>query len=263
MGEKDRRVMSINEGSRANRTVREDRDEKAPTAVGREAVLLVEDDPPLRQVVRWSLEGLGYGLLEARNGKEALRIATDYPGRLDLLLTDVVMPLMDGFELAERVAEEHPETKILFVTGHAGKSVAKSLIETRHELLLKPFSPDELACKIRELLDRTDTMHERHAAVATAVLDETALRLKTLDADQLKPSEVARLMEAAARVKRIALGEARETVGVVPARLADAIRADLLAEGLLQRDAPSADGQGGDGDHDAVIERWLSGDGVA
>ena len=127
-----------------------------PGAVGREAILLVEDDAPIRQLFRWTLKGLGYDVMEACNGKEALSALRRHQGRLDLLLTDVAMPHMNGFDLAETVAVAHPEAKILFVTAYAADSIAVrgGLVEAGCAFLLKPFTADRLAARVRELLDR-------------------------------------------------------------------------------------------------------------
>ena len=129
---------------------------RQPGSVGHESILLVEDDTPIRQLFRWTLKGLEYDLMEACNGKEALSVLGRHKGRLDLLLTDVVMPHMDGFDLAERVAAAHPEAKILFVTAYAADSIAVrgGLVEAGYGFLLKPFAADRLAAKVRELLDR-------------------------------------------------------------------------------------------------------------
>ena len=121
-----------------------------------QTILLVEDEPAIRTLIRRMLAGAGYELLVARNGDEALTIAKQYSGVIDLLLTDVVMPRMNGFELGNLIGSAHPETQILFVTGHA-----RDTISVRHELrtagrafLLKPFTQDALLGKIREILPR-------------------------------------------------------------------------------------------------------------
>ncbi len=79
-------------------------------------VLLVEDEPSIRQLLRRLLLDLGYQLLEAPNGNQALEVADQRRAPLDLLLTDVIMPKMNGFALAARVTSRHPETRVLFIT---------------------------------------------------------------------------------------------------------------------------------------------------
>ena len=150
---------------------------KPPSAVGHELILLVENEAPIRQLVRWSLKRLGYDLLEACNGSEALDVLSGHKGRLDLLLTDVVMPTMDGFDLSDRVAADHPETRILYVTAHAAESIAirGGLVEAGHAFLLKPFTAVSLAAKVRELLDRPSDAAARDA--------DSALKNLTLASD--------------------------------------------------------------------------------
>ncbi len=126
----------------------------APSATPREMILLVEDDPPIRKLIRRTLETRGYRLLEARNGAEAVRVATQHHEPIHLLLADVVMPYMSGFVVADRVVVSHPETKVLYVSGHAGDSVVVrgGLEESGRPFLLKPFTQSELAEKIRTVL---------------------------------------------------------------------------------------------------------------
>ncbi len=126
-------------------------------------ILLVEDDPPIRRLILRSLENQGFQLLEARNGKEALSLAADHRGPIDLLVTDVVMPRMDGFTLGKRLVESHPETLVLFISGQADQSVAirGGLKETGQAFLLKPFTRDGL---IRTIRDQLDTEPDRGPA---------------------------------------------------------------------------------------------------
>jgi len=120
-----------------------------------ETILLVEDEPAIRRLIRRALEGQGYQLLEACNGQEALVIAADHGGTIDLLVTDVVMPRMDGFTLGQRLSESHPETRVLFLSGQADQSVAVrgGLKEAGEAFLLKPFTHEHLLRTIRDRLD--------------------------------------------------------------------------------------------------------------
>jgi len=123
-----------------------------PSRGGSETILVVEDLAPLRRVVAEVLHELGYEVLEAGDPDEALRQAGLFARRIDLLLTDVVMPHMSGIELARRLVIQRPETKVLYMSGYAtdlpeGGAGAE-------DLLCKPFTPEELAARIRERLDR-------------------------------------------------------------------------------------------------------------
>ena len=120
-----------------------------------ETILLVEDDLPIRRLIRGALEGQGYQVLVACNGPEALGLAADHPGPIDLLVSDVVMPRMDGFKLAERLVASRPQTQVLFLTGYSDQSVSVrgGLKETGQAFLLKPFTHDRLLQTIRDQLN--------------------------------------------------------------------------------------------------------------
>ncbi len=120
-----------------------------------ETILLVEDDPPIRSLISRILQGQGYRLLDAFNGAAGLRLAEDHRGPIDLLVTDIVMPGMDGFTLAGRLVESHSETRVLFLSGQADRSVAVrgGLKEAGQAFLLKPFTSDRLLRTIHEQLD--------------------------------------------------------------------------------------------------------------
>ena len=139
-----------------------------------ETILLVDDDAPIRRLLRRALEGQGYQLLEACDGHEALGLLANHRGPIDLLVTDVVMPRMDGFTLSDRVGESHPETRVLFVSGQADRSVTVrgGLKETGRAFLLKPFTHATLLQTIREQLDGAPNTggpgRQRHAAARPA-----------------------------------------------------------------------------------------------
>ncbi|MGE0453556.1 MAG: response regulator [Vicinamibacteria bacterium] len=122
---------------------------------GSETVLLVEDEPSLRALVRESLESCGYAVLDARQGADALALSGGHPGPIQLLLTDVVMPGMSGRELAAELAKSHPEAKVLYISGYTDDAVVvHGVLSEEMAFLQKPFSLDALARKVREVLDK-------------------------------------------------------------------------------------------------------------
>jgi len=125
----------------------------APQGRG-EVLLVVEDEPAILALTRTLLGDLGYVVLTATTGPEALRLADDHPGPLHLLLSDVVMPGLGGGKLAKRLRERHPELKVLFMSGYTADVIGVNgvLAEGVH-FLQKPFSRRDLAQKVRESLD--------------------------------------------------------------------------------------------------------------
>jgi CheY-like chemotaxis protein len=123
---------------------------------GSELVLLVEDDPAVQRVLREFLADRGYTVLAANDGLAGFELACREGNRVDLVVTDVVMPRMNGIELARRLRDELPHVKVLLISGYA-KDREKIMEESLHGpncwFLQKPFTPDTLARSIRELLD--------------------------------------------------------------------------------------------------------------
>ena len=120
---------------------------------GAETILLVEDDASLRELVLNLLNEQGYTILEAANGLEALNIARQSDRKIDLLLTDVVMPGLSGPQLADELASVHPEAKILYMSGYTEFAAGHTQISQRaQQLLHKPFTRQDLARKVREAL---------------------------------------------------------------------------------------------------------------
>ncbi|MGH7233785.1 MAG: response regulator, partial [Nitrospiraceae bacterium] len=116
-------------------------------------ILLVEDDPVVRQVASEILTMNGYRVLEARGGDEAVGICDRHDGGIDLLLTDVVMPRMSGRELAEYVAPKHPGMRVLYMSGYADDALLNHGVSgTDADFLPKPFTSDQLEQKIRTIL---------------------------------------------------------------------------------------------------------------
>jgi two-component system cell cycle sensor histidine kinase/response regulator CckA len=118
-----------------------------------ETVLVVEDEEIVRVLVCDVLEQQGYHVLCAADGREALDMAKEFAGAIDVLITDVVMPHMNGQELAETLSFFRPEMKVLFVSGYSGNDLGDSgMLDPQIELLQKPFTPHELTRKIREIM---------------------------------------------------------------------------------------------------------------
>ena len=125
-----------------------------PSPRGTETVLLAEDDGPLRLLVRTALARLGYQILEAQSADEALLLCARFSGPIHLLLTDVVMPKVGGRELAERLAEQRPDTRVLFMSGYTDDTVVRhGVLAAGIAFLQKPVTPQSLARKVREVLD--------------------------------------------------------------------------------------------------------------
>ncbi|HEV2671991.1 MAG TPA: MASE1 domain-containing protein [Gemmatimonadales bacterium] len=128
----------------------------ATLAVGSETVLVVEDQAEVRALTTRILEARGYTVLAAENGSAAAQLADRYLKRIDLLLTDVVMPGVNGRELALRLAAQRRDIKVLFVSGYTGEAIRQhGLLELGAAFLQKPFTPDVLARKVRDVLDMT------------------------------------------------------------------------------------------------------------
>jgi CheY-like chemotaxis protein len=122
---------------------------------GTETILLVEDDPALCEMAAVLLRRLGYTVLTAANGIEALSVKQQpATGHIDLLFTDVVMPHMSGKELADRMQALYPQTKILFTSAYTENAIVhQGVLDKGVALLQKPFTPTALARKVREVLD--------------------------------------------------------------------------------------------------------------
>lgn len=120
---------------------------------GQETILVVEDDPQLLQVTQQLLEHLGYRVLVAAEPQQALELARNYPGEIQLLLTDVIMPGLNGRELYERLVAERPRLKVLYTSGYAENVISRDgILLAEAAFLPKPFSLPRLAAKIREVL---------------------------------------------------------------------------------------------------------------
>lgn len=123
-------------------------------AQGTETILIVEDDARVRKLARLVLESAGYTVLPATDGQDALGILEKRPGRVHLVLTDIVMPGMSGPELLSRIREDHPGCKGLYMSGYSDKALASGQFpQSEAPLIQKPFPPGILAQRVREVLD--------------------------------------------------------------------------------------------------------------
>jgi two-component system, cell cycle sensor histidine kinase and response regulator CckA len=121
---------------------------------GQERILIVEDEGAVRRMAGRALTAQGYSVLEAEHGADALEVLARADGPVDLVLTDVVMPILNGRELAERLAAERPQLRILFMSGYTDDDVVRrGLLDPGAPFLQKPFVPADLARKVREVLD--------------------------------------------------------------------------------------------------------------
>ncbi len=122
---------------------------------GTETVMVCDDDPSILRLIVYVLKFLGYHLLQASSGEEALKVSHDFAGNIDLLLTDVVMPGINGKDLANAFLTAHPETKVIFISGYTDDVIARhGILEPGMEFLQKPLTPDILARKVRDVLDK-------------------------------------------------------------------------------------------------------------
>jgi two-component system cell cycle sensor histidine kinase/response regulator CckA len=121
---------------------------------GTETILLAEDEDAIRNVARRILERAGYTVLMAKNGAEAGAVSEKYEGAIHLLVTDMVMPVMNGTQLAERLRAQRPDVRVLYLSGYTDSTVARQgLLDNTAHFLQKPFSAESLARKIRDVLD--------------------------------------------------------------------------------------------------------------
>jgi two-component system, cell cycle sensor histidine kinase and response regulator CckA len=128
----------------------------AKSFAGTETILLVEDETSLRELARHSLQSLGYKVLAAGNAAAAMGISDAYNQPIDLLLTDVVMPGLNGRLLADRLRERRPNMGVLFMSGYTGQTIgAHGVLAEGSFFVAKPFMKDALARKVREVIDAT------------------------------------------------------------------------------------------------------------
>jgi len=132
---------------------------KKEWVTGTETVLLVEDEPAFRNLIAEVLENRGYKVLCAEKGAAALEIAGSFDKTIHLLITDVIMPGMNGAVLAEKLKQNRPDTRILFISGYTDDILVKhGSLMAGMPMMMKPFSPSDLARKVREVLDAKDPL---------------------------------------------------------------------------------------------------------
>jgi CheY-like chemotaxis protein len=121
---------------------------------GSEVILLAEDEPAVRELARSLLTRSGYTVLAAPTGEEAVRISASHAGPVHLLVTDVIMPGMNGRVLAERLQAERPGLRVLYMTGYTDDAVVRhGVLDATVALLQKPFTHEAMIARVRQLLD--------------------------------------------------------------------------------------------------------------
>jgi CheY-like chemotaxis protein len=127
----------------------------APTIpLGSETVLVVEDEEAVRLLSCLVLRDAGYRVLEAQDAREALELVARHPDKIDILVTDVVLPGMGGRHLAQELLQQDPKLRVLYLSGYLDDAVVRhGVLVNEVNFLQKPFSLTELACKVRSVLD--------------------------------------------------------------------------------------------------------------
>jgi len=134
-------------------------------ARGAETILLAEDDEMVRTLVRETLEGEGYHVLDASDALEAHLMAECHQGTIQLLITDVVMPKASGPELARTLSQLRPDLKVLYISGHNESTLLRRGMRRKNAAFLpKPFTPAALTAKVREVLESGGTPRRSRAS---------------------------------------------------------------------------------------------------
>ena len=126
-------------------------DTSPPLEAGRETVLLVEDEAPLRDLLREALEGNGYVVLVARDGAEAIQIAAGHTGPIQMMVTDLIMPGMTGYTASETITRTRPQMKVLYISGYGDEAISRAL-GGGAAFLGKPFTCEAMLRRVREVL---------------------------------------------------------------------------------------------------------------
>jgi two-component system, cell cycle sensor histidine kinase and response regulator CckA len=125
-----------------------------PSPHGGETILLVEDEAAVRELVRQVLQAMGYTVLEAANGEQALQLSRVHRGPIHLLLADVVLPGLSGPEVADQLTSTRPEIHVIYMSGYVQDTIKRyGILERQRVFLQKPFTPAALLASVREALD--------------------------------------------------------------------------------------------------------------
>ena len=129
-----------------------------PVRSGAETLLIVENEAAIRNLLQMALRKSGYTVLAAESGREALDVVNTHTGPIHLLITDVMMPDIDGPELVRRLSAIRPETQTLFMSGYMDDALGEQgVLPSTVNFIQKPFSPRTIAQKVRDILDGTST----------------------------------------------------------------------------------------------------------
>jgi len=129
--------------------------DQAALPEGEEVILLVEDEPMVRELAVETLRGLGYRIIEAGDPITAITLAKEYPGIIHLLLTDVIMPTMNGNQLARELVTTRPTMKVLYTSGYTENMIAHhGVLDSGIDFLPKPYTTKELSERVRDVLGR-------------------------------------------------------------------------------------------------------------
>jgi PAS domain S-box-containing protein len=196
------------------------------TATGTETILVVEDEEALRKVAKRSLEAVGYAVLTASSGDEALLISAQHAGTIHLLLTDVVMPRMSGKALAQALLKARPMAKVLYMSGYADNAfVHHGVVDEGTYFLSKPFTATDITQKVRAVLDSDCNSildgHEQ-ALTAEAVVNEQPLDRAALQA--LPEDVLGELRKAAAAARYDDIVKIVETIRITEPGVATRLR---------------------------------------
>ncbi|HMD14696.1 MAG TPA: response regulator, partial [Bacteroidota bacterium] len=122
---------------------------------GTETIVVVEDDEAVRSLAKTALETFGYTVIAVTNGKDAVDYLLQNEGKVHLVLTDVIMPGMNGVEISEAINKLAPDVPLVFMSGYSADIIHKrSLLKENSEIIAKPFTPTVLLKKVREVLDK-------------------------------------------------------------------------------------------------------------
>ena len=129
-----------------------------PKKIGTETIFLVEDEGPLRKLVTSFLKNGGYGVIDAIDGEEGLEIGKNSDRPIDLILTDVILPKMNGKEMVDKLGKYHPNAKVIFISGYTQNTIAHhGVLDEGINFLEKPFTENDLLLKVREVLDKIES----------------------------------------------------------------------------------------------------------